>query len=134
MIPAAFDYERADSVEHALELLGSDPDAKALAGGHSLVPALKLRLARPSKLVDIGRISDLAYVRDAGTQLAIGALTRHAAVRDDPLLQEHCPIVSTTAGMIGDPQVRHRGTIGGSLAHGDPASDLPAVMLALGAE
>ena len=105
-----------------------------LAGGHSLVPALKLRIARPSKLVDIGRLADLAYVRDAGTQLAIGALTRHAAVHGDPLLQEHCPIVSTTAGKIGDPQVRHRGTIGGSLAHGDPASDLPAVMLALGAE
>ena len=115
-------------------LLGGDPDAKVLAGGHSLVPALKLRIARPSKLVDIGRLSDLAYVRDAGTQLAIGALTRHAAVHADPLLQEHCPIVSTTAGKIGDPQVRHRGTIGGSLAHGDPASDLPAVMLALGAE
>ena len=98
MIPAAFDYEVAESVEHALGLLGSDPDAKVLAGGHSLVPALKLRIARPSKLVDIGRLSDLAYVRDAGTQLAIGALTRHAAVHGDPLLQEHCPIVSTTAG------------------------------------
>ncbi len=134
MIPAAFDYEVAESVEHALDLLGDDADAKVLAGGHSLVPALKLRIARPSKLVDIGRISDLAYVRDAGTRLAIGALTRHAAVHGDPLLQEHCPIVSTTAGTIGDPQVRHRGTIGGSLAHGDPASDLPAVMLALGAE
>ena len=105
-----------------------------LAGGHSLVPALKLRIARPSKLVDIGRLSDLAYVRDGGTQLAIGALTKHASVHRDPLLQEHCPIVSTAAGKIGDPQVRHRGTIGGSLAHGDPASDLPAVMLALGAE
>jgi carbon-monoxide dehydrogenase medium subunit len=134
MIPAAFDYEVAESVEHAVGLLGSDPDAKVLAGGHSLVPALKLRIARPSKLVDIGRLADLAYVRDAGTQLAIGALTRHAAVNGDPLLQEHCPIVSTTAGKIGDPQVRHRGTIGGSLAHGDPASDMPAVMLALGAE
>ncbi len=134
MIPAAFDYEVAESVDHALQLIGTDADAKLLAGGHSLVPALKLRVARPSKLVDIGRLADLAYVRDAGEQLAIGALTRHKAVRDDPLLQEHCPIVSTTAGMIGDPQVRHRGTIGGSLAHGDPASDLPAVMLALGAE
>ena len=134
MIPAAFDYEMAESVDHALELLVADDDAKLLAGGHSLIPALKLRIARPSKLVDIGRLADLAYVRDAGTQLAIGALTRHEAVRDDPLLQEHCPIVSTTAGQIGDPQVRHRGTIGGSLAHGDPASDLPAVMLALGAE
>jgi aerobic carbon-monoxide dehydrogenase medium subunit len=134
VIPARFDYEVADSVENALELLGRDDDAKLLAGGHSLIPAMKLRLARPSLLVDIGRLSELAYVRDAGTTLAIGALTRHKALREDPLLQEHCPIVSTTAGLIGDPQVRHRGTIGGSLAHGDPASDLPAVMLALGAE
>ena len=134
MIPVTFDYEVAESVEHALALLGGDPDAKVLAGGHSLVPALKRRIARPSKLGDIGRLSELAYVRDGGTHLAIGALTRHTAVQHDPLLQEHCPIVSTTAGMIGDPQVRHRGTIGGSLAHGDPASDMPAVMLALGAE
>jgi len=134
VIPAAFDYEMAESVDHAVGLLGGDPDAKALAGGHSLIPALKLRIARPSKLVDIGRLSDLAYVKDAGTHVAIGALTRHAAVQADPLLQEHCPIVSTTAAGIGDPQVRHRGTIGGSLAHGDPASDFPAVMLALGAD
>jgi len=134
MIPAAFDYEVAESIEHALGLLGEDPDAKVLAGGHSLVPALKLRIARPSKLVDIGRLADLAYVRDAGDRLAIGALTKHVDVHRDPLLQEHCSIVSTTAGKIGDPQVRHRGTIGGSLAHGDPASDLPTVMLALGAE
>lgn len=134
MIPAAFGYEVAESVEHALALLGGDPDARVLAGGHSLVPALKLRVSRPSKLVDIGRLSDLAYVRDAGTQLAIGSLTRHAALQGDPLLQEHCPIVASTAGKVGDPQVRHRGTIGGSLAHGDPASDLPSVMLALDAE
>ena len=134
MIPAAFDYDVAESVEHALELLAANDEAKLLAGGHSLVPALKLRLARPSLLVDIGMLSDLAYVRDDGPRIAIGALTRHKAVRDDPLLQEYCPIVSTTAGMIGDPQVRHRGTIGGSLSHGDPASDLPAVMLALDAE
>ena len=135
MIPAAFDYEVAESRRaRARACSARDPDAKVLAGGHSLVPALKLRIARPSKLVDIGRLSDLAYVRDAGAQIAIGALTRHAAVHHDPLLQEHCPIVSTTAGKIGDPQVRHRGTIGGSLAHGDPASDLPAVMLALEAE
>jgi carbon-monoxide dehydrogenase medium subunit len=134
VIPARFDYDVAESVDHAIELLGQDPDAKLLAGGHSLVPALKLRIARPSKLVDIGRLSDLSYVRDAGTQLAIGALTRHKDVAGNPLLQEHCPIVSTTAGKIGDPQVRHRGTIGGSLAHGDPASDLPTVMLALGTE
>jgi aerobic carbon-monoxide dehydrogenase medium subunit len=134
VIPARFDYEVAESVDHALELLGRDGEAKLLAGGHSLIPAMRLRISRPSLLVDIGRLSDLSYVRDAGTTLAIGALTRHKALRDDPLLQEHCPIVSTTAGLIGDPQVRHRGTIGGSLAHGDPASDLPAVILALGAE
>ncbi len=134
MIPAPFDYEVAESVGHALQLVGDRDDAKLLAGGHSLIPALKLRIARPSKLVDIGRLAELSYVRDAGPQLAIGALTRHKAVRDDQLLQEHCPIVSTTAGMIGDPQVRHRGTIGGSLAHGDPASDLPAVLLALDGE
>ena len=134
MIPAAFDYEVATSADHALSLLGSDPDAKLIAGGHSLIPALKLRVARPSKLVDIGRLGELAYVRDAGDKLAIGALTRYKALRDDALLQEHCPIVSTTAGLVGDPQVRHRGTIGGSLAHGDPASDLPAVILALGAK
>ncbi len=95
---------------------------------------MKLRLARPSLLVDIGRLAELSYVRDAGEQVAIGALTRHKDVRDAPLLQEHCPIVSFTAGEIGDPQVRHRGTIGGSLAHGDPASDLPSIMLALDAE
>lgn len=134
MIPAPFDYDVAESVEHALALLGDDADAKLLAGGHSLIPAMRLRIARPSKLVDIGRLSELSYVRDAGAQLAIGALTRHKAVRDDPQLLEHCPIVSTVAGMIGDPQVRYRGTIGGSLAHCDPASDLPTVMLALGAE
>ncbi len=134
VIPAAFDYDVAESVEHALGLLVGDPDAKVLAGGHSLVPALKLRISQPSKLVDIGRLDELSYVREADDHVAIGALSRHAAVHRDVLLQEHCPIVSTTAGTIGDPQVRHRGTIGGSLVHGDPASDLPAVMLALGAE
>ena len=135
MIPAAFDYDVAESLDHAIELLGTGGgDAKLLAGGHSLIPAMKLRIARPEKLVDIGRLSDLAYVRDGGTHIAIGALTRHAAVAADPLLAEHCPIVSFTAGQIGDPQVRHRGTLGGTLSHGDPASDMPAVMLALGAE
>ena len=134
MIPAPFDYEVAESVEHAVELLGTREEVKLLAGGHSLIPLLRLRFARPSLLVDIGRVSDLAYVRDAGDKLAIGAMSRHHDVQHDPLIQEHCPIVSHTAGLIGDPQVRHRGTIGGSLAHGDPASDLPAVMLALDAE
>jgi carbon-monoxide dehydrogenase medium subunit len=133
MIPAKFDYERAGSVEEALELLGRD-DAKLLAGGHSLLPLMKLRLAQPALLVDIGRIEELAYVRDAGEQLAVGPLTRHHDVVSDPLVQEHCPILSHAAGLIGDPQVRHRGTIGGSVAHGDPASDLPTVLLALDAE
>lgn len=134
MIPAAFDYELAESSEHAIALLGEREDAKLLAGGHSLLPAMKLRLARPAVLVDVGRLGELSYVRDAGDQVAIGALTRHKDVRDAALLAEHCPIVSSTAGQVGDPQVRHRGTIGGSLAHGDPASDLPAVILALDAE
>jgi carbon-monoxide dehydrogenase medium subunit len=134
VIAAKFDYEVAETPEHAIELLGSREEAKLLAGGHSLLPAMKLRIARPSLLVDVGRLEELSYVRDAGQQIAIGALTRHKDVRDAPLLEEHCPIVSFTAGQVGDPQVRHRGTIGGSLAHGDPASDLPSVMLALDAD
>ena len=134
MIPAAFDYEVAESVDHAIGLLGEREDAKLLAGGHSLVPAMKLRIARPASLIDIGRLDDLSYVIEEGDTIAIGALTRHKDVAGAPLLQEHCPIVSFTAGQIGDPQVRHRGTIGGSLAHGDPASDLPTVILALHGE
>jgi carbon-monoxide dehydrogenase medium subunit len=134
VIPATFEYEVAESVDHALALLAADGDAKLLAGGHSLIPAMKLRISRPTKLVDLGRLADLAYVRDAKTHVAIGALTTHAAVAGAALVQKDCPIVSYTAGQIGDPQVRHRGTIGGTLAHGDPASDMPAVVLALGAE
>jgi carbon-monoxide dehydrogenase medium subunit len=134
MIPAKFDYEVADSVEQAIELLGTREEAKLLAGGHSLLPLMRLRFARPELLVDIGRIDELSYVRDAGEQLAIGALTRHHDVANHPLVQEHCRIVSQAAGMIGDPQVRHRGTIGGSIAHGDAASDLPTVVVALDGE
>jgi aerobic carbon-monoxide dehydrogenase medium subunit len=134
MIPAPFDYEVAESVDHAIELLGTREESKLLAGGHSLLPLLRLRLTRPSLLVDVGRLAELSYVRDAGDSIAIGALTRHHDVATAPLLQEHNPLVSFAAGLIGDPQVRHRGTIGGSLAHGDPASDLPAVVLALDGE
>ena len=134
MIPAPFDYAVAESVEHALTLLADREDAKLLAGGHSLLPLLRLRLTRPSLLVDVGRLRELVYVRDAGDAIAIGALTRHHDVATAPLLQEHNPLVSYTARLIGDPQVRHRGTIGGSLAHGDPASDLPGVVLALDGE
>ena len=133
MIPAGFDYEVADSVDHALELLRTKEDAKLLAGGHSLLPLMKLRLARPGTLVDIGRLG-LSGVRDAGDHLAVGALTRHHDLNNDPLAKEHCPLVAYAAGLVGDPQVRHRGTIGGSLAHGDPASDLPTVCLTLDAQ
>ena len=133
MIPAAFDYRRAASVEQAIELL-DDEDAKLLAGGHSLIPALKLRITRPSVLVDIGGLDDLRYVRDDDERIAIGALTRHAHLASDPVLERECGVVARAAGLVGDPQVRHRGTIGGSLAHGDPASDLPTVLLALDAD
>ena len=134
MIPAGFDYEVAESVDHAIELLGKNEDAKLLAGGHSLIPAMKLRIARPALLVDIGRLEEVSYVKEEGGTIAIGALTRHKDVAASPVLREHCAIVSHTAGQVGDPQVRHRGTIGGSLAHGDPASDLPTVILALHGE
>jgi aerobic carbon-monoxide dehydrogenase medium subunit len=135
MIPAAFEYERAESVDHAIELLGGlGDDAKLLAGGHSLIPLMKLRLAAPTALVDIGRVSELSYVREDGDAIAIGALTRLHDVHHDPKLMQDCPMVSTVAGMIGDPQVRHRGTIGGTAAHADPASDYPAVLVALSAQ
>jgi carbon-monoxide dehydrogenase medium subunit len=134
MIPARFDYEPAVSVEQAIELLRSDDEAKLLAGGQSLLPMMKLRFARPSLLVDIGRLPGLSYVRDDGDGLAIGALTRHHDLTRDPLLQEHCRVLAEAAKVIADPQVRHLGTIGGSAAHADAAADLPAVLLALDAE
>ena len=134
MIPAAFEYEVAESVEHAIELLGSKEDPKLLAGGHSLLPFMKFRLARPATLIDLGRVSGLSGVRDEGEHLAIGALTRHHDLEHDALVQEHCPLLAYAAGLVGDSQVRHRGTIGGSLAHGDPAADLPTIALTLDAE
>jgi carbon-monoxide dehydrogenase medium subunit len=106
-------------------------DAKLLAGGHSLLPLMKLRLATPSVLVDVGRLSDLSYIRDGGDHIAIGALTRHQDLELSDVLAADAPLLRHAAGQVGDPQVRHRGTIGGSVAHGDPASDLPAVLLAL---
>jgi len=134
VIPAAFDYVRAGSAAEAISLIGQHgDDAKFLAGGHSLLPLMKLRLASPSVLVDIGRVSDLSYIRDAGDHVAIGALTRHMDVETSPLLAQHVPLLAHAAGHVGDPQVRHRGTIGGSIAHADSASDLPATTLALGA-
>ena len=134
MIPAAFDYVRAESAEHAISLISQHgEDAKFIAGGHSLLPMMKLRMAQPSVLVDIGRLSDLSYIRDAGDHIAIGALTRHMDVETSTVLAEHAPLLAHAAGHVGDPQVRHRGTIGGSIAHSDSASDLPATTLALGA-
>ena len=134
MIPAAFDYVRAGSAAEAISLIGEHGDeAKFLAGGHSLLPLMKLRLAAPSVLVDIGRVSDLSYIRDAGDHVAIGALTRHMDVENSAVLKEHAPLLAYAASHVGDPQVRHRGTIGGSIAHADSASDLPATTLALGA-
>lgn len=133
MIPAAFEYVRADSAEHAQALLVEHGDeAKLLAGGHSLLPLMKLRLASPSVLIDVGRLHELSYVRDNGDHVAVGTLTRHRDLEISELLQAEVPILAHAAGQVGDPQVRHRGTIGGSLAHADPASDLPAVVLALG--
>ena len=133
MIPAKFDYRRADSADEAIALLDQyGDDAKLLAGGHSLLPLMKLRLASPAVLIDIGRLRELSYVRDAGDHIAIGALTRHRDVETSVLLRAEVPLLAHAASQVGDPQVRHRGTIGGSIAHGDPASDLPAVVLALG--
>jgi len=133
VIPAAFDYKRASSLDEALDLITEHGDeAKFLAGGHSLLPLMKLRLAQPSVLVDIGRLSDLSYIRDGGDHIAIGALTRHHDLEHSELLRAQNPLIAHTASQVGDPQVRHRGTIGGSIAHSDPASDLPASVLAVG--
>jgi carbon-monoxide dehydrogenase medium subunit len=134
VIPAAFDYVRAGTAAEAVALIGEHgEDAKFLAGGMSLLPLMKLRLATPSVLVDVGRVRDLSYVRDAGDHLAIGALTRHRDLETSEVLAKECGVLRAVAAQVGDNQVRHRGTIGGSVAHGDPASDLPAALLALDA-
>ena len=134
MIPSAFDYARASSADEALSLLATHgDDAKLLAGGHSLIPLMKLRLAAPSVVIDVGRITELSYIRDAGDHVAVGALTRHRDLQTSALLAADVPLIPHVAGLVGDPQVRHRGTIGGTIAHGDPASDLPAAILALNA-
>ncbi len=133
MIPVAFDYFRAETVDSALALLREHgEEAKLMAGGHSLLPMMRFRLAVPSVVVDIDRLSELSYVRDAGDHLAIGALTRHHVVERHPLLIEHAPLLAKVTANVGDPQVRHRGTIGGSLAHADSAADTPSALLAHG--
>ncbi len=135
MIPAPFAYQRASSVDEALALVAEYGDeAKFLAGGHSLLPLMKLRLATPEVIIDLAPLrGELSYVRDGGGHIAIGALTRHHDLEHSALLAQAVPLLAHAAGQVGDPQIRHRGTLGGSLAHGDPASDLPAVILALDA-
>lgn len=133
MIPASFDYEVAESAEHAVALLAEHgDDAKLLAGGHSLIPMMRFRLATPTVLVDVGRLDDLRYINADNGTVSIGALTRHSELEHSPLLAESAPLLASVAALVGDPAVRHRGTLGGTLAHSDPASDLPAAVLALG--
>jgi aerobic carbon-monoxide dehydrogenase medium subunit len=133
MIPAPFDYVAARSPEHALELLAQyGDDAKLLAGGHSLLPMMKLRLAAPEVLIDLGRVSELSGIAAGDGELVIGATTRHAEVAVSALVREQAPLLAHAAAQVGDPQIRHRGTIGGSLAHADPAADLPMALVALG--
>jgi aerobic carbon-monoxide dehydrogenase medium subunit len=134
MIPAQFDYLRANTLDEALTLLSQNEDAKLLAGGHSLIPAMKLRLAVPPVLVDIAHIKDLSYVRESNGRLEVGAMTTHYQIESSDLLKQTCPLLPECAGHIGDVQVRNKGTIGGSLAHADPAGDWPAAIIALNAE
>jgi len=135
MYPAQFDYHSPASVQEAISLLGRlKDDAKLLAGGHSLIPMMKLRLAQPKHLIDLRKVPGLSGIKEDGGAIAIGALTTHYAVESSSLLKQKCPLLAEAAGTIGDPQVRNMGTIGGSLAHADPAADYPAAVIALGAE
>ena len=135
MYPAQFEYHTPGSVREVLELLGRHKDdAKLLAGGHSLLPAMKLRLSQPKHLLDLRKVPGLTGIKEDSGMLVIGAMTTHFAVESSPLVKSKCPVLAATAGLIGDPMVRNMGTIGGSLAHADPAADYPAAIIALGAE
>ncbi len=134
MIPAAFEYHSASSVEEAVRLMATLPDAKVLAGGHSLLPMMKLRVVTPRHVIDLGRIPGLRGIREEQGRLVIGAMTTHWAIESSTLLRAKVPLLSETAASIGDVQVRNLGTIGGSLVHADPAADHPAAVLALEAE
>ncbi|MGH9862794.1 MAG: FAD binding domain-containing protein [Candidatus Acidiferrales bacterium] len=135
MIPREFDYFAPQTLPEALELLAEHgADAKLLAGGHSLLPMMKLRLATPATVIDLGRIPELAYIREEGNTIAIGALTTHADIEHSKLLRQRAPLLAETAAEIGDVQVRNRGTLGGAAAHADPAADYPAALLAVEAE
>ncbi|NJL27779.1 MAG: xanthine dehydrogenase family protein subunit M [Thermoanaerobaculia bacterium] len=133
MFPASFDYYRAASVEDAVRLMAEHHEAKLIAGGHSLLPMMKLRLAEPLTLVDIARIAELQGLRHENGKVYVGALTTHWVLETSEILEAHCPLLKEAASKIGDPAVRNKGTIGGNIAHADPASDLPAVLVALGA-
>ncbi len=134
MIPAAFDYYAPTTVDEAVALLGQYEDAKLLAGGQSLIPVLRLRLAAPEVVVDLGKVEELRGIREDGDALVVGAMTPHSVVAADPLVAEHAKLLALATATIADPQVRHRGTFGGALVHADPAGDLPATAVALGAE
>jgi carbon-monoxide dehydrogenase medium subunit len=129
----AFTFTRPQTVRQAANILVKDEDAKLLAGGHTLLPTMKLRLAKPSQIVEMGLIEGLAGIEESGRSLTIGAMTRHADVNNSPVVQKVIPVLAKLAGMIGDPAVRHRGTIGGSIANNDPNADYPAACLGLGA-
>lgn len=133
MLPCAFDYVAPSSLEEAIEALGADPDARVLAGGQSLIPLLKLRLARPGRLIDLRKVGGLRYIREEDGAVAIGAMTPHAQVAASPLLAGGARSLAEAAAAVGDAQVRNRGTFGGSVAHADPSADIPAAVLALGA-
>ncbi|MDQ3505955.1 MAG: FAD binding domain-containing protein, partial [Actinomycetota bacterium] len=135
MIPSAFEYVRPSSLEEALVALAAGgEDAKIMAGGQSLLPIMRLRLGNPSTIIDLGGIPELRGVREDGDAIVIGAMTTHADVLKDPLIAEHAKLIQQATQTVADPAVRHRGTFGGSLAHADPAGDLPAVAVALQAE
>ncbi len=134
MIPATFSYSRAVSVADAVSALAGEPEARLLAGGQSLIPLMKLRLARPSMLIDAGGVADLSYIREDDGHIAIGAMTRHDEVARSGLVRAHCGLLARATGEVGDPQVRHAGTIGGAIAHADPASDIATTLLALDGE
>ena len=134
-VPAAFDYHPATTVDEAISLLQQyGDDAKVLAGGHSLIPSLKLRLSQPEHLIDIGKIAELSYIREENGVVAVGAMTTYTTVARSELLRQHFALLSDAASVLGDQQVRNRGTLGGSIAHSDPAGDMPAIILALKAE
>lgn len=134
MFPASFEYVKAATLDEAISITSQDEDAKLLAGGHSLLPLMKLRLAAPGTLIDIGGLKELSFIKDKGEYIAIGALTRHHDIETSEVLKASVPFLPYVASLVGDPSVRHRGTIGGSIAHGDGASDLPAAVLALDGE